>query len=85
MLSAHINTTLSFVLDLSLMSYGIDPKGRGLYQSPLAFDSFDSWLGDDFDYYLDNLFDAVLDDIESDLLTIWSTNRSEQESQQRSA
>ena len=62
------------------MTYGIDLKGRDLFQSPLAFDPYDNWLGADFNYYLDNLFDAVLDDIESDLLTVWSTNKSEQES-----
>ena len=77
--------TLSFVKYLPLVSYGIELKGKDEFKSPLAFDAFDSWLGEDFDYFIENLIDGFFEEIESDLLTVWSTNLSEQESQQASA
>ena len=45
--------------------------------SPIEFDAFDNWLGEDFDSYLDNILDTFFDEIEEDLLSVWSTNRSE--------
>ena len=48
------------------------------FVSPIEFDAFDNWLGEDFDSFLDQILDTFLDEIEADLLSIWSTNRSEQ-------
>ena len=85
MQATDICTTLYFASYLPLVSYGIELKGQDPKNSPLAFDKFDLWLGEDFNYFLDNLLDDFLNDIESDLLSVWSTNKSEQESQQASA
>ena len=74
------HNTLYFVKYLPLVSYGIELKDTDEFKSPLAFDAFDTWLGEDFDYFIENLFDGFLDEIESDLLTVWSTNLSEQQS-----
>ena len=41
-------------------------------------------LGDDFNFVIDSLFDSVLADVENDLLSVWSSNKSEQESQNAS-
>ena len=77
--------TLSFVKYLPLVSYGIELKDTDEFTSPIAFDAFDTWLGEDFDYFIENILDGFFDTIESDLLSIWSTNLSEQQSQQASA
>ena len=74
------SSTLCFAQYLAMISYGIgieDHDARSLLQD----DGFYDWLGDDFDYFVENLFDDFLNEVESDLLTVWSTNRSEQESQ----
>ena len=62
-----------------MTAYGVDIQAENSkdFKSPLAFDSYDLWLGDDFDYFLNNMIDVLLDDIESDLLSVWSTNKSE--------
>ena len=70
--------TLHFVKYLPWVSYGIELGGTDEFKSPLDYDSFDSWLGEDFDYFIENLIDGFFEEIESDLLTVWSTNRSEQ-------
>ena len=58
--------------------YGIkDSK----FTSAIDFDANDNWLGNDFDYLWEQILDDFWDDIEDDLLSVWSTNRSEQESQ----
>ena len=70
-----------------MTAYGVDVQAEDSkdFKSPLAFDAHDLWLGEDFDYFLNNMIDGLLDDIESDLLSVWSTNKSEQESAQYSA
>ena len=72
--------TLSFVQHLTMITYGINLGDADKHRSPLDYDEYDDWLGFDFDFYLKNLLDGYLSDIESDLLTVWSTNKSEQES-----
>ena len=72
---------LNFIQHLNLLAHGIKVKTNDIDRSPLSYNGFDSWLGADFDYFLDNLLDGFLQDIEDDLLSVWSTNRSEQESQ----
>ena len=70
-----------------MTAYGVDiqTKDPNDFKSPLAFDAHDNWLGTDFDFFLDNMLDDLFDDIEADLLSVWSTNKSEQESAQFSA
>ena len=72
--------TLSLVQHLTIITYGINLSDNDKHRSPLDYDEYDNWLGFDFDFYLKNLLDGYLSDIESDLLTVWSTNKSEQES-----
>ena len=64
---------------------GVDILDSSKFTSPIQFDAFDSWLGDDFQFVLDNIIDDFFDDIEADLLSVWSTNKSEQESADASA
>ena len=64
---------------------GVDILDSSKFTSPIQFDAFDSWLGDDFQFVLDNIIDDLFDDIEEDLLSVWSTNKSEQESADASA
>ena len=64
---------------------GVDILDSSKFTSPLQFDAFDNWLGDDFQFVLDNIIDDFFDDIEADLLSVWSTNKSEQESADASA
>ena len=60
-------------------AYAVEYRGRrkksrrtiGLY------DDYDRQISNDFSFLLDSLFDNILGDIESDLLSVWSTNRSE--------
>ena len=62
---------------LTTQVYGIkDSK----FTSAIDFDANDNWLGNDFDYLWEQVLDDFWDDIEDDLLSVWSTNRSEQES-----
>ena len=55
------------------------------YWSPILYDDRDDVLDEDFDFLLDTLFDNIMNEIESDLRSVWSTNKSEQESQNASA
>ena len=64
---------------------GVDILDSSKSSSPLQFDAFDNWLGADFDFVLDNIMDEFFDDIEENLLSVWSTNKSEQESADASA
>ena len=56
---------------------GVDISDSNKFNSPIQYDSFDNWLGEDFDYILDNILDSFFGDIEADLLSVWSTNKSE--------
>ena len=64
---------------------GVDIMDSSKFSSPIEYDSFDNWLGEDFDFILDNILDSFFGDIEADLLSVWSTNKSEQESADASA
>ena len=70
-----------------MTAYGVDiqVKDSKDFKSPLAFDAHDLWLGSDFDFFLDNMLDDLFNEIEEDLLSVWSTNKSEQESANESA
>ena len=61
---------------------GVDILDSSKFTSPLQFDAFDNWLGDDFQFVLDNIIDDFFDDIESDLLSVWSSNRSDEPTHQ---
>ena len=67
---------------IAMTAYGVDIQSKvpNDFKSPLAFDAHDNWLGTDFDFFLDNMLDDLFKDIEADLLSVWSTNKSEQES-----
>ena len=58
-------------------STGVEILDSSKFTSPIQFDAFDNWLGDDFQFVLDNIIDDFFDDIEEDLLSVWSTNLSE--------
>ena len=62
-----------------MTAYGVDiqVKDSKDFKSPLAFDAHDLWLGSDFDFFLDNMLDDLFNEIEEDLLSVWSTNKSE--------
>ena len=47
------------------------------YRSPILYDDNDNVFDEDFDFLLDTLFDNMLNEIESDLRSVWSTNKSE--------
>ena len=64
---------------------GVDVLDSSKFTSPIQFDAFDNWLGEDFNFVLDNILDDFFDDIEENLLSVWSTNKSEQESEDASA
>ena len=66
--------SLSIVSALASQAYGIKKLE---FVSPLEFDAWDNWLGADFDIYLDQIIDTMFDEIEEDLLSVWSTNKSE--------
>ena len=60
---------------LTAQVYGIkDSK----FNSAIDFDAHDLWLGNDFNYLWEQVLDDFWDEIEDDLLSVWSTNRSEQ-------
>ena len=59
------------------IAYATALKDRKDFKSPLAFDDYDLWFGNDFNYFLNNLFDDLLSDIESDITSVDSTNLSE--------
>ena len=50
------------------------------YRSPLQYNDYENLLGDDFNFVIESLFENVFADVENDLLSVWSSNRSEQES-----
>ena len=79
--------SLQTLTGLCMTAYGVDISSKDSkdFKSPVAFDAYDLWLGDDYDYFLDNLLDSLFDDIEADLKSVWSSNLSEQESAQASA
>ena len=79
--------SLQTLTGLCMTAYGVDISSKDSkdFKSPVAFDAYDLWLGDDYDYFLDNLLDNLFDDIEADLKSVWSSNLSEQESAQASA
>ena len=64
---------------------GVEIHDSSKFTSPIQFDAFDNWLGEDFDFVLDSIMDDFFGDIEADLLSVWSTNKSEQESADASA
>ena len=64
---------------------GVDILDSSKFTSPIQYDSFDNWLGDDFQFLLDNIIDDFFDEVEENLLSVWSTNKSEQESADASA
>ena len=64
---------------------GVDILDSSKFTSPIQFDAFDNWLGADFQFVLDNIIDDFFDEIEDNLLSVWSTNLSEQESADASA
>ena len=78
---------LTVLQGIAMTAYSIEinTSDSSKFKSPLAFDPHDLWLGSDFDHYMDNLLDELFDTIEADLLEVWSTNKSEQESAQYSA
>ena len=79
--------SLQTLTGLCMTAYGVDISSKDSkdFKSPVAFDAYDLWLGDDYDYFLDNLLDRFFDEIEADLKSVWSSNLSEQESAQASA
>ena len=50
------------------------------YRSPIQYNDFDNLLGDDFNFVIESLYDSAFADVEKDLLSVWSSNKSEQES-----
>ena len=56
---------------------GVDISDNSKFTSPIQFDAFDHWLGEDFDFILDSIMDEFFGEIEEDLLSVWSTNKSE--------
>ena len=72
--------TLMTIQAITYTATGVDIADSSKFISPIQFDAFDNWLGADFDFVLDSIMDEFFGDIEADLLSVWSTNKSEQES-----
>ena len=68
-------STSSFVNGISYLLYEVNTVH--IEDSPLSDDDLEFWFGSDFLYLLDSVMDDHFSEVESDLLTIWSTNRSE--------
>ena len=68
---------VSFVHALVSTTYGLNDSN---FNSPIQYDIGDLWLGENFDSYMENTMENIFDMIEDDLLSVWSTNKSEQES-----
>ena len=77
-LSNHVH--FQTIQAIVCLCYGIQVDTIDKTKSPLSFDEFDLWLGEDMDYYIDTYLARVLEEIEEDMLSVWSTNKSEQES-----
>ena len=73
---------LCMVQLFATQAYGIKDSQ---YKSVIEFDAMDKWVGIDFDLHLEKIIDTFFDKIEEDLLSVWSTNKSEQESANLSA
>ena len=75
-------------LPLSMVS-AIVTQASGLqffsYRPSIAYDARSNWFGDDIDVYQDEILGDFLDDIEDDLVSVWSSNISEKESEEYSA
>ena len=50
------------------------------YRPSVSYDSKSNWLSEDLELYQQSVFDSFLDEIEEDLKSVWSTNKSEKES-----
>ena len=78
-----LTTSLSPLIVEGLLSsaYAVEYRSRRKKsyrsRSPVLYDKYDKQVSNDFSFLLDSLFDNILNDIESDLLSVWSTNRSE--------
>ena len=68
-------STSSYVNGINYLLYEV--KAVNLEDSPLSDDDLEFWFGSDFLYLLETVMDDHFSEVESDLLTIWSTNRSE--------
>jgi len=80
-----ITRTTQVVSAIAHTAYGIGMKESDRhFKSPLAFDSYDLWFGEDFNFLLTNILDDLLSDIETDISSVDSSNLSEQHSEQRS-
>ena len=82
---AHLTVLQGIIATTYSVDINASSSHSSDFKSPLAFDAHDLWLGSDFDHFMDNLLEDLFDEIESDLLSVWSTNKSEQESAQISA
>ena len=70
---------------ITYTSTGVNILDGNKFTSPIQFDTYDNWFGEDLDYLIDSVMDRFFGEIEEDLLSVWSTNRSEQESADASA
>ena len=68
-------STSSFVNGINYLLYEV--KAVNLEGRPLSDDDLEFWFGSDFLYLLETVMDDHFSEVESDLLTIWSTNKSE--------
>ena len=82
-----MDTSRSIILHAGVahLAYGMALSDRKDFKSPLAFDDYDLWFGEDFDFLLEENIDDLLDEIESDITSVDSTNLSEAASEQASA
>ena len=82
-----MDTSRSIILHAGVahLAYGMALSDRKDFKSPLAFDDYDLWFGEDFDFLLEEIIDDLLDEIESDITSVDSTNLSEAASEQASA
>jgi Ca2+-binding RTX toxin-like protein len=77
--------TIALQAGMGHLAYGMALKDKKDFNSPLAFDDYDLWFGNDFNFLLDEIMDGLLLDIESDITSVDSTNLSEAHSAQESA
>ena len=56
---------------------GVDILDSSKFNSPIQFDAYDNWFGEDLDFLIESVMDRFFGAIEDDLLSVWSTNKSE--------
>ena len=75
--TSAISQRLLTIQAVTYSAIGVDISDSSKFNSPIQFDAYDHWLGEDFDFIINSIMDEFFGEIEEDLLSVWSTNKSE--------